>query len=73
MQVYETPEAFVVAEVSERKHPTEAQFAAEKDKLRQQAVEARRMELLRSYVDALRKQANITTNDALVGPKPEQS
>jgi peptidyl-prolyl cis-trans isomerase D len=67
--VYETPEAFVLAELTSRTHPSEAGFEKDKDKLKQQAIDARKMEIVRSYVDALRRQATITTNDAVTGQR----
>ncbi len=65
--VYPAGEGFVVAEVTARKRPNEAEFASRKDALRRDAIKAKQLELRDSFLRALKKKANIKTNDQALG------
>jgi peptidyl-prolyl cis-trans isomerase D len=62
-KVYAIGEASVVADLTVRAKPTDAEFSVEHDKLRQQALEAKRIELRESFVRALHKSASLVIND----------
>lgn len=62
-QVFEVNGSYVVAKVTGRTLPSEQAFQAEKDKLREQAIQAKQMELRQAYVTSLRKNAKIVTNE----------
>ncbi|HEX4621194.1 MAG TPA: SurA N-terminal domain-containing protein, partial [Myxococcaceae bacterium] len=62
-RVYPVGEASVVADLTLRAKPTDAEFNGEHDKLRQQALDAKRIELRESFVRALHKSANLIIND----------
>jgi peptidyl-prolyl cis-trans isomerase D len=66
-KVYSVGEGFVVAEVTERKRPSDAEFAQQKATLRNQAIQAKQLELRDSFLKALRKGADIQINDQAVG------
>lgn len=64
--VFPVGEGFVVAQVTERKKPDDAEFAKQKDELRAQARKAKEIELQEAFVRALRKSGDVKTNpDAL--------
>lgn len=65
--VYPASDGFVVAEVTERKRPNEAEYASRKDALRGDAIKAKQLELRDSFLKALKKKANIKTNDQALG------
>lgn len=65
-RIYSVNDGFVVAEVSNRIQPSEEKFAADKDRLRDEALRGKQIELRESYLKALRKQAQVTTNDKLI-------
>lgn len=67
-QVYSVGEGFVVAVVSERKIPTDADYAQKKETLTSDARWAKRAELREAFLKALRQKAEIVTNNELVGP-----
>lgn len=61
-RVYEQSEGFVVAEVTERKRPSEEDFTAQRDSLREDARRAKEFELRDSFIRALKKSAQVKTN-----------
>lgn len=65
-RVFEVNQGYVVAQVTERTLPTEQAFEAEKDKLREQAIQAKQLELREAYLTSLRKNAKIVTNEEAV-------
>lgn len=65
-KVYAVGDARVIAEVTERKLPSETELASQKDKLRADAMRAKSMELRESFIKALKKTANVQTNSAAV-------
>ncbi|HMK72514.1 MAG TPA: peptidylprolyl isomerase, partial [Myxococcaceae bacterium] len=65
--VYEAGEGFVVAQVTARERATPAAYAAKREAFRAEALRARQNEVQASYLEALKKLANIVTNQALVG------
>lgn len=66
-KVFEVNEAFVVAEVLGRERPDLAQLdEAKRNEIRERLLESRRMEVIQAYVDRLKEEAKIETNDALV-------
>lgn len=70
-KLYSIGESLVVAEVTQRERPSEAQFDQQKDAVRQQALSAKRAELRESFLKALKKNATIVTNEGLVGNTTE--
>lgn len=67
-RVYNPSDSFVVAQVASRKHPTDEDFTAQKDKIRKEAESTRRSEVADSYQKALRKTGQVRVNDqVLVG------
>lgn len=65
-QVFPVGDGFVVAQVTERKKPDDAEFTQKKDELRTQARKAKEIELQEAFVRALRKSGDVKTNpDAL--------
>lgn len=70
-QVFEIGDALVVAQVTERAQPSDEAFAQQQDALREEAREAKKIELRDTYVEQLRQRANITINqqsvDAAIG------
>jgi peptidyl-prolyl cis-trans isomerase D len=70
-KVYSIGESLVIAEVTQRERPSEAEFDQQKDALRQQALSAKRIELRDSFLKALKKKATIVTNEELVGKTSE--
>ncbi|HME89880.1 MAG TPA: SurA N-terminal domain-containing protein [Myxococcaceae bacterium] len=66
-KVYSAGEGFALAEVTERKRPSESEFASQKDALRNDALKAQQLELRESFLKALKKRANIKTNDQALG------
>lgn len=65
-QVYEVGDGFVVAVVIERKMPSDADFAAQKDQLFLEALKGKQFELRDAYLKALKKSAQVVTNEELV-------
>jgi peptidyl-prolyl cis-trans isomerase D len=66
--VFNVGEGFVVAQVTERKKPSDEAFAQAKTELQQQARQAKQIELRSAFLEALRKEGNVQTNpDALAG------
>jgi peptidyl-prolyl cis-trans isomerase D len=65
-QVFSAGEAFVVATVTERKQPADADFEAKKEELRAEARSAKEFELQDSYVKQLKKDANVVVNEQVV-------
>jgi hypothetical protein len=75
-QVYAADDGFVVAQLTDRKHPNEQDLGTQKEKVRDEVVQARRNEAIEAYRKTLRKQAAIKVNAGLAGggaPKAEQS
>jgi len=66
-RVFEVNDAFVVAEVLERERPDLAKLdEAKRKEIRDRLLETRRMEVIQAYVDRLKEEAKIETNEALV-------
>jgi peptidyl-prolyl cis-trans isomerase D len=65
-KVYSVGEGFAVVQVTERKRPDDAEFAAQKEKLTADALQAKQMELRESYLKALKKGANIYQNEEVI-------
>lgn len=61
-QVFSVGEGFVVAQVTERKLPDEAQFTTKKEDLRRQAQQAKQYELADSFLKSLKKSGKVVTN-----------
>jgi len=72
-QVFAVNQGYVVAQVTKRSLPSDQAFQGEKDKLRDQAVQAKQMELRQSYVASLRKNAKIVTNEEAVNQVADAS
>ncbi|MCI0572831.1 MAG: SurA N-terminal domain-containing protein [Myxococcaceae bacterium] len=64
--VYPVGEALVVAQVTERKRPTDADFEQQKEALRAQARQAKQFELTDTFVKELRKGGNVKVNEEAV-------
>lgn len=65
-KVYSMNDGYVVAEITSRVKPTDEKFSEQKEKLRDEALAGKRMELREAYLKALRKQAQVVTNDELI-------
>ena len=65
-KVYSVGEGFALVQLTELKRPTEADFAAAKEKVSQEALQAKQMELRESYVQALKKGATIRQNEEMI-------
>ncbi len=65
-KVYSVGEGFAVVQVTERKRPNDAEFAAQKEKLTADALQSKQMELRESYLKALKKGANIYQNEEVI-------
>lgn len=66
-QVYASPEGFVVARVKERQRPDEAQLPAKTGEIAERLRARREGEVEQAWVGALRKQADVTVNEQLLG------
>lgn len=66
-KLYPTSDGFAVVVVTERKQPNLAEFEGQKEQLRKDALQAKRMELRRAYPEALRKQAEVVLNEEVIG------
>ena len=64
--VYRVGEGFVVAQVTERKQPSDEAFGQAKTELQQQARQAKQIELRSAFLEALKKQAKVVTNPEAV-------
>ncbi len=64
--VYEAGEGFAIAEVTSRTLPSDAEFAKQKETLLSEARRAKGIELQNGFMKALRKDAQIVTNDQAV-------
>jgi len=69
-RVFESGEGFVVAQVTAREHATPASYQAKREEIRAQALRARQSEVRTSYLEALKKTAQIATNRQLAGELP---
>jgi len=65
-KVYTVGDGFALVQLTERKRPSEEDFAAAKEKVRQEALEAKQMELRESYIQALKKSATIRQNEEMI-------
>ncbi|MGZ3457251.1 MAG: peptidylprolyl isomerase [Archangium sp.] len=65
-QVFPVGEGFVVAQVTERQLPDDANFAQKKEELRKQAQQAKQYEVTDSYLQALRKTGQVETNSSIL-------
>jgi peptidyl-prolyl cis-trans isomerase D len=61
-QAFPAGEGFVIAQVTERKKPSPEDFTKQKDELREQARQAKQIELEQSYLKTLREAGKVTTN-----------
>jgi peptidyl-prolyl cis-trans isomerase D len=70
-QAYPVGEGFVVAQVTERQLPDDTNFAAKKEELRKQALQAKQYEVADSFLKQLKKSGKVETNteaiDQVVG------
>jgi peptidyl-prolyl cis-trans isomerase D len=70
-QAFPLGEGFVVAQVTERQLPNDANFTQKKEELRRQAQQAKQYEVADSFLKALRKTGQVQTNteaiDQVVG------
>lgn len=64
---YPAGEGYAVVVVTERKTPSDADFTAQKDTLKIEAIKGKQYELRDAYLKALKKQAQIVTNEDAVG------
>ena len=55
-------DGFVVVAVTQRKKASDAEFAADKEKLQHEAMQGKQYELRDSYLKALKKSAQVVTN-----------
>lgn len=65
-KVYSVGDGFVVAAVTDRKLPSDADFEKQRESLHAQARRAKQFELRDAFLKALRKQGEVKTNDAAV-------
>jgi hypothetical protein len=65
-KVYSVGDGFALVQLTERKRPSEEDFAATKEKMRQEGLEAKQMELRESYIQALKKSATIRQNEEMI-------
>ncbi len=72
-KLYSAGEAWVVVNVTDRKHPSDSEFTAEKDALQAEAARAKQTELRESFIKALKKNATIVINQDLVGRTADAS
>jgi len=72
-RLFSAGEAWVVVSVTDRKHPSESEFATEKDALQAEAARAKQTELRESFIKALKKNATIVINQELVGRTADAS
>jgi peptidyl-prolyl cis-trans isomerase D len=61
-RVYSVGDGYAVVQVTDRKRPSDAEFASQKEKLTVEALQSKQMELRESYLQALKKGANIRQN-----------
>jgi len=66
-KVFSVGEGFVIAEVTERKQPSDQDFTAQKDKLRAEAQRAKGVELWEAYLKALKSASKVTINQEALG------
>ena len=62
-KVYSVGEGYSLVQVTERQHPSDAEFASQKEKLTSDALQAKQAELRDSYLKALKKGAKIQQNE----------
>ncbi len=62
-KVYPVGDGFAVVQVTDRKRPSDPEFAAQKAKLTAEALQSKQTELRESYLKALKKGANIRQNE----------
>jgi peptidyl-prolyl cis-trans isomerase D len=72
-KVYSVGEGYAIAEVTARKKPTEEQFVAQKDKLRDGALKGKGTEVRESYLKSLKKTAEIVTHPEVVDQVVDRS
>lgn len=66
-QVFEVGDGFVVAEVLTRENPDLSQLGeAKRDEIRQRLIASKRGSLLQEFIDSLKEDAEVVTNEALV-------
>lgn len=65
-RVFNVGDNFVIAEVSERKLPSDQEFAAQSDKLLSEARKAKEVELRQTFLESLKKTASISKNQELL-------
>ena len=65
-KVYSVGDGLALVQLTERKRPTEEDFTAAKEKVRQEALQAKQTELRESYVQALKKGATIQLNQEMI-------
>ncbi|MBX5481792.1 MAG: SurA N-terminal domain-containing protein [Myxococcaceae bacterium] len=65
-RVFEQNDAFVVATVTSRKEPSEADFAKQKDQLTSDARRAKQYELRDAFIKSLKAAGDIKTNEAVI-------
>ncbi|HYO59691.1 peptidylprolyl isomerase [Archangium sp.] len=65
-QVFPLGEGFIVAQVTERQLPDDANFAKKKDELHKQAQKAKQYEVADSFVKSLRKSGKVETNPTAI-------
>jgi peptidyl-prolyl cis-trans isomerase D len=65
-KVYSVGEASVVADLTVRTKPTDAEFVAQQESLKHEALQAKRIELRESFLRAVRKSSAIVTNDSVL-------
>lgn len=71
-RVYPLNDGFVVAKVTSRKLANDEQFAKDKDKLRTEALGAKRMEVMDSFQKALRKNGQVSINEEAIAGRGER-
>lgn len=65
-KAFQVGDAWVVVKVTERKLPSDADYAKDKDTLRADARRAKEFELRDAFLKSLKKSADVKTNDALI-------
>lgn len=70
-RLFEVGDGYVVAQVTERKKPSDAAFAEQKDALTTQARQAKQIELRDAFLRSLKKSGKVETNPELLAQATE--
>ncbi len=64
---FETPDGVLIAAVTERKTPSDAEFASQKAQLRVEAIKGKQYEMREAFLKSLRASAEVISNDSVIG------